>query len=327
MAAVTIAMVLVIAGVWFALQVYPIFAGRGREVVVTVHLGDSLSTIASELHAAGVIASPFAFRIDDLVQGTPIIRAGSYKLRQGSSFSTIRHVLESRPNVFQLTVLPGLTLHEIATLVAGDRGSSFATSFLHDATASLTPSPYAHGQSLEGLIGARTYFVSASTTPRELIHEMVRDFNRQASTVGLTPSTSLHGLDAYQLIVTASIVEKEGYYPRNMPKVARVIFNRLARGMKLQMDSTVLYYLNRDGGSVTHATEQVKTPYNTYLNSGLTPTPICTVSKDAMAAVLHAPKGTWLYFTDVTKSGDEAFSTTFAQQLRNERIAASRGLG
>ncbi|MHB2027258.1 MAG: endolytic transglycosylase MltG, partial [Acidimicrobiales bacterium] len=209
MAAVTIAMVLVIAGVWFALQVYPIFAGRGREVVVTVHLGDSLSTIASELHAAGVIASPFAFRIDDLVQGTPIIRAGSYKLRQGSSFSTIRHVLESRPNVFQLTVLPGLTLHEIATLVAGDRGSSFATSFLHDATASLTPSPYAHGQSLEGLIGARTYFVSASTTPRELIHEMVRDFNRQASTVGLTPSTSLHGLDAYQLIVTASIVEKE----------------------------------------------------------------------------------------------------------------------
>jgi UPF0755 protein len=68
------------------------------------------------------------------------------------------------------------------------------------------------------------------------------------------------------------------------------------------------------------------TPYNTYLNTGLTPTPICTVSTFALNAVLHAPVGTWLYFTLIDKSGKEAFATTFAQQLKNEQLAHKNGL-
>jgi len=93
------------------------------------------------------------------------------------------------------------------------------------------------------------------------------------------------------------------------------------------MDSTVLYSLGQDGGTVTHAMLQTPGPYNTYLNSGLTPTPICAVSTIALNAVLHAPAGPWLYFTVIDKNGDEAFSTTFAQQLKNEGLAASRGIG
>jgi UPF0755 protein len=155
---------------------------------------------------------------------------------------------------------------------------------------------------------------------------MIGSFNHLAAKVGLTPSTRLNGLDAYQLITAASIVEKEGYYPSNMPKVARVIFNRLARGGSLQMDATVLYALGQDGGTVTPAMLKIKSPYNTYLSSGLTPTPICVVSSFSLNAILHAPEGPWLYFEVIDKSGDEAFSTTFAQQLANERLAASRGL-
>ena len=111
-----------------------------------------------------------------------------------------------------------------------------------------------------------------------------------------------------------------------MPKVARVIFNRLARGGPLQMDATVLYALGKDGGTVTPAMLKIPTPYNTYLNAGLTPTPICAVSTIALTAVLHAPAGPWLYFTVINQRGDEAFSTTFAQQLKNERIGASKGI-
>jgi UPF0755 protein len=155
---------------------------------------------------------------------------------------------------------------------------------------------------------------------------MVTKFERKATDLGLTPSTELNGLDAYQLITAASIVEKEGYYPSNMPQVARVIYNRLQRGGPLQMDATVLYYLHRDGGAVTPAMLQTPEPYNTYLNLGLTPTPICTVSKFSINAVLHAPAGSWLYFTVINKNGQEAFSTTFAQQLANERKAQSRGI-
>lgn len=316
-----------VALVWFLLQVDPIFAGEGREVIVTVHPGDSLDTIAGELHAKGVIASPLAFRLDDLLQGSPTVLAGTYELRQGSSFAAVRAVLSSPPNVAVLTASPGLTLKEIAVNLASEKGNAYAERFLAAATPSVTPSPFADGDSLEGLIGDTSYLITRSTTPRELARAMVASFDKEAKEAGLTPSTRLNGLDAYQLVTAASIVEKEGYYPRNMPKVARVIFNRLARGQELQMDATVLYYLGRDGGTVTHAMEETPTPYNTYLNTGLTPTPICTVSSAALAAVLHAPPGPWLYFTVIDKRGDEKFVTTFAQQLKDEELAASRGVG
>jgi len=318
--------VLVVAVAWFVLQVDPLFAGKGKEVIITVHSGDSLSTIAGELHAQGVIASTFAFRLENLFLGSPVVSEGTYQLRQGSSFATVRAVLSHPPNVDVIEATPGLTLHEIALEVASERGVGFANQFAKDATNAVTPSPLGDGASLEGLVGAGTYLVTASTTPGELAERMVKGYVREASSVGLTATTTIEGLNAYQLTTTASIVEKEGYYPRNMPKVARVIFNRLARGGPLQMDSTVLYYFHQDGGAVTHAMLETPTPYNTYLNTGLTPTPICTVSKDALRAVLHAPKGSWLYFTVINKHGDEAFATTFAQQLKNEALAATRGI-
>jgi len=321
-----VVVVLVVVVGWFALQIDPIFAGKGREVIVTVHSGDSFSTIAGELHAKGVIASTFAFRVESLVLGTPQVQAGSYQLRQGSSFAKVRSVLNSAPNVDVVVASPGLTLHEIALSVEGDMGPTYASRFVAAATAAATPSTFATSGSLDGLIGAGTYVISPTTTPAQLADKMVRGFEREAASVGLTPSTMISGLNAYQLITAASIVEKEGYYPSNMPKVARVIFNRLARGGPLQMDSTVLYYFKQDGGTVTSSMLATPTPYNTYLNAGLTPTPICTVSTFALNAVLHAPAGSWLYFTLINKNGDEAFSTTFAQQLANEKIAHARGL-
>ncbi len=122
------------------------------------------------------------------------------------------------------------------------------------------------------------------------------------------------------------MVEKEGYIPVNMPDVARVIYNRLAQDLPLQMDSTVLYALGQDGGPVTSQDLKIQSPYNTYLNKGLTPTPICMPSSDALAAALHPPAGGWLYFVLVQKNGVMAFSDTYAEQQANEQLAKSRGL-
>ena len=161
----------------------------------------------------------------------------------------MRAILGAPPNVNVVTVLPGLTVHEVAYSLASVKGSKYANTFVADATAQQTPSSFGHGSSLEGLIGARTYVIKPPTTPLALAKEMVRSFQKEAAAVGLTPSTVVGGLNAYQLIVAASIVEKEGYYPRNMPQVARVIFNRLARGGPLQMAATVLYFLGLMIGS------------------------------------------------------------------------------
>jgi len=319
-----LAALIVIAVVWFALQVDPIFAGKGREVVITVKDGESFSSIVNDLHEKGVIASPFAFRLESVVLGSPDAQPGTYELREGSSFAAVRSVFSNPPNVF--VVEPGLTLHEVALNLITAQSLTFANQFAADATFSKVSSPYAKGASLEGLIAAGNYLITPSTTPSDLARTMVARFDKVAKSLGLTPKTKVHGLDAYQLIIAASIDEKEGYYPENMPKVARVIFNRLALGGPLQMDSTVLYYFGQDGGTVTHKMLETKTPYNTYLYPGLTPTPICTVSQDSLKAVLRAPKGPWLYFTLVNEDGKMAFATTFAQQLKNEAIGEKNGI-
>ena len=82
-----------------------------------------------------------------------------------------------------------------------------------------------------------------------------------------------------------------------------MVENRLARSMPLQMDSTVLYAIGQDGGPVSSSTEQIRSPYNSYLNSGLPPTPICTSSVAALGATMHPAVGAWLYFTLIDKTG------------------------
>lgn len=317
--------VVVIAIIWFALQYYPL-GGSGRLVMITVHRGDSMSAIAGELHQAGVLASPFAFRVDSFLEGAPLVTPGVYEFAQGADYSNIRSILSGGPNVPQVNVTPGLTVKEVAIDVANQVGNTFASTFLADVTQAAATSLYHPPGSLDGLIGPGLYLITPSETPAQLLAAMQASFVHEAATAGLSPSTTVLGLNAYQVLIAASIVEKEGYYAFNMPDTARVIYNRLAKNMPLQMDSTVLYALGLDGGQVTRAMLQTPTPYNTYLNRGLTPTPICVVSPQALAAVLHPPTGTWLYFVLVNKDGHMAFSITYPQQLAQEAKAAKAGL-
>src|ERR1019366_6494440 len=127
-----IVLVVLVVG-WFTLQIDPIFAGKGKEVIVTVHPGESVAAIAGELRATGVIASPFAFRLENLILGTPLIRAGTYEMRQGSSFASVRAILSAPPNVDVVTVAAGLTLHEMALDVANVKGAKYANTFVVDA--------------------------------------------------------------------------------------------------------------------------------------------------------------------------------------------------
>ncbi len=317
--------VLVLVLTWFALQYFPP-GGSGREVLITVHRGDSMAVIAGDLHRAGVIASAFTFRVDSFLEGAPLVVPGVYELAQGASYPDIRSILSGGPNVPQVDVVPGVTIKEIALDVANSVGNTFASSFLSAARAAAAASPYHPQGTLDGLVGPGLYLITPGETPAQLLAAMQRGFATEAAQAGLTPTSTNEGLDAYQLLTAASIVEKEGYYAKNMPDVARVIYNRLVRQMPLQMDSTVLYALGLDGGTVTHAMLQTPTPYNTYLNAGLTPTPICVVSPQALQAVLHPPAGDWLYFVLVKKDGTMAFSATYQEQLAQEAKAAKAGL-
>jgi len=315
------------AGTWYEFQAHPL-GGPGKGVIIEVRRGESEGAVLGDLASHGVIASSFAFRLSFIVHGTPPTEPGLYYFHRNQTFGAVRSVLEGGTDVYIFDLQPGYTAAEVAVRVAAVPGlsdTSFAAALRSGAVHS--PLQVPGSTDLEGMLGVGDYDVVPGETATQLLAAMVARFDREADEAGLPGAAHGFGLTPYQLVTVASIVEKEGYIEKNMGMVARVIYNRLAKGMPLQMDSTVLYSLGQDGGPVTPADEKVDTPYNTYLHTGLPPTPIATPSPTALRSAADPPAGDWLYFELVNKDGTEQFSATYAEQLAAEQLAASEGLG
>jgi UPF0755 protein len=317
---------------------YKSAAGGGRPgpaVVVSVRPGASFAAVAGLLARQQVVGSALAFRLYAFFHGTPTVEAGDYQLPRHDSFAAAAAVLGAPPNVIPLVVQPGITMSELAAKAATIPGHSRG-SFLQAAAAVAPNSPFAPAgeTSLEGLLGLGRYLVRPGETDRQVLTAMERRFTAEAQNLDLTGAAAALGITPYQAIIVASIVQKEAFTSgassavgmANAPKVARVIYNRLAAGMALQMDSTVLYAENRDGGPVSRQDLSLASPYNTYRTPGLTPTPICFPSTQALQAALHPAAGPWLYFVLTSADGAETFSSTLAQQLQAEAVARRRGL-
>jgi UPF0755 protein len=312
---------------WYELEAHAL-GSPGPQVVVTVHQGESTSSVIDALSQQHVIGSSLAFQVSEVFHGTPTVLPGSYAMHQNLAFSEVRTLLAAGPNIYPVDVRPGFTFSEVAEQVDSVPGHSEggfakteASGAVHSTIAATDPN------NLEGMLGTGTYLVLPGESDTTILTDMVQRFDHDSAAAGLTSaSATALGMTPYQVLIAASIVEKEGYIPVNMPDTARVIYNRLAQGTPLQMDSTVLYALGQDGGPVTAQDLKIQSPYNTYLNNGLTPTPICMPSMDALQAAVHPPPGAWLYFVLVNKNGTMAFSDTYAEQLANEQLAKSRGL-
>jgi UPF0755 protein len=301
---------------------------HGPQVIATVRSGTGADQLADTLQSKGVIGSSLAYRIWSQFHTVPAVLPGSYAFSKNSSFTTVDRVISAGPNVFPLDIPPGFTVAEVALRVGQLPGHTEA-GFAAVATSGAVRSPWqpAGSTNLDGLLGTGEYVAVPGETDTQLLTAMVDRFDRLADNVDLKAGAARLGLTPYQVIIMASIVEKEGVITKNLGPVARVILNRLANDMPLQMDSTVLYAEGRDGGTVTAGDLAVHSPYNTYLNKGLTPTPICFPSRASLQAALDPPTGSWLYFVVVQNDGTEAFADTFAEQQANEALAQQRGLG
>ncbi len=308
---------------WYEGQVH---AGPpGAQVILDVARGSSVNAVARQLAGRHVTSSSLALRIYDFFHGTPVVDAGLFAFRRHESLADVQARLKAGPNV--LEVPAGFTAWETAERLdqlPGHDGSRFSAAV--DDRGVVSPYEPAGTGNLDGLLAPGDYVVGPHESAPSLLSQMVTRFDTEAAAARLSAGAAALGVTPYQAVIVASIVEKEGVYPQNLAKVARVVYNRLSLGMPLQMDSTVLYALHQDGGLVTPADERIPSPYNTYLNTGLPPTPICFPSPAALAAALHPAAGSWLYFVLVSSDGTEAFSDTLAQQEANEQLAESRGL-
>jgi UPF0755 protein len=201
---------------------------------------------------------------------------------------------------------------------SGIAASAYAKVLKHPASLGLPG--YANGNP-EGYLFPATYEVLPHETALGVLRGMVQRFDQEAVAVNLPAAASQVHLPQRQVIIMASLVQAEGGRLSDYPKIARVIYNRLAQGIPLQLDSTVLYGLNTYG--ILASGQQLKSPspYNTYRHKGLTPGPIDSPGNAAIQAVLHPAAGNWIYFVTVNpKTGETKFTSSPAQfeQFRQE---------
>lgn len=171
----------------------------------------------------------------------------------------------------------------------------------------------------EGYLFPATYPLEKNgkrATPDSLLSAMVDTANQKFGGAPIAAGAQRNAMNVYQAVTIASIVQAEAATKADMAKVARVIFNRLERGMPLQMDSTVNYALKRSTLRTTEADTRIESPYNSYQRMGLPPTPIGSPGDEAMHAAISPAAGDWLYFVTV-KAGDTRFTADYAEHQRN----------
>ncbi|MET8570265.1 endolytic transglycosylase MltG [Streptomyces sp. NPDC004783] len=168
----------------------------------------------------------------------------------------------------------------------------------------------------EGYLYPATYPLGEQPTPEKLLAAMVETANRKFHGAPVAAGAQRNALNVYQAVTIASIVQAEAATKDDMGKVARVIFNRMERGMPLQMDSTINYALGRSTLATTTEDTRIESPYNSYQRMGLPPTPIDNPGDDALRAAIAPTPGDWLYFVTV-KPGDTRFTADYAEHQRN----------
>ncbi|MGW2375843.1 MULTISPECIES: endolytic transglycosylase MltG [Kitasatospora] len=295
------------------------YAGQGDgRVQVSVPEGAGLSQIASALVRNGVVASSLAFtRAAKGSAAAGRIQPGTYTLKQKMSAAAALSILIDPANANGLTIPEGWRGYQIYAAI--DKKLNLPEGTTQKAAkeqgAELGLPDFANG-SPEGYLFPARYAVTDSTTPLDLLKQMVDRAGKEFSQDDAKVVAQNLGQSLYGLVTVASMVQGEADNTEDMGKVARVIYNRLAKGMPLQLDSTINYALGRSTLNTTVTDTNLDSPYNTYLHPGLPPSPISNPGRQAIMAALDPTPGDWLYFVTV-KPGDTRFTDSFEVHQRN----------
>ena len=330
---VVVVVVLVGGGVWWASRQINPGGHPGRRVTVVIPAGSSSSQIGNLLVAAKVIhGSGTLFRYYVRLQSAAPLLAGTYSLATNESYQSVISVLSQGPKLVthHLVIPEGYTLRQIAERVARLPGMHFsATSFLALSSQGSVRSAYEPPgvNDLEGLVFPATYpVVVGTTTEASLLESMVAAFSNYGSEIGVRSAAARHHLTPYQLVTLASIVQGEAKLDADRPKVASVIYNRLANGTTLGADSTLIYALRLRNPSINinSIDYQQDNPYNTRIHKGLPPTPIDNPGLPSLEAAARPAATSYQYFVEVNPDGKLGFATTGAgfTQLQAECRAA-----
>ncbi|MFB4272709.1 endolytic transglycosylase MltG [Nonomuraea sp. GTA35] len=306
------------------------FDGPGSgAVTVRIAPGSSAEAIGSALADAGVVASARSFvNVTEDRAVSDRLRPGHYRLRKGMAAGAALDLLLSPAAriVRRVTVPEGMRVSEVLTRLSKQAGLSLQA--LKGVDTALVGLPeYANG--LEGFLFPATYEIEPGDTAVDVLAAMAERFAAAARHVGLEEQAPRVNLTPLQVVTVASLIQAEGGTDADYPKISRVIYNRLARNMPLEIDSTVLYAQNRRTLKVTERDTKVNSPYNTYRHKGLPPGPIANPGEKALMAALNPAEGDWRWFvtTDpahrITKfTSKESEFVRYREEL-NKNLGAS----
>ncbi|CAB4919410.1 MAG: endolytic transglycosylase MltG [Actinobacteria bacterium] len=327
---VAVVLVLVVVGLAFAVYRWlsaslevDDYSGSGTgEVVVTVSRGDSLTQIARTLASADVVKSADAFvTAASADERSASLGPGRYSLRaKMSGREALLLMLDPISRAQSRIVLPeGLRIGETIDVIAA------ATEISKKSLVAALEKPAPLGlpdwadSNAEGFLFPATYEVAGDEDAEAILAALVSRFNQASSDIGLEERAVELGITPYQALIVASLVQAEGV-PNDFAKVARVIYNRIDAGMPLQFDSTVSYALGIDEISLNADQLATDSPYNTYENTGLPPTPINSPGEAAIEAALSPARGKWLYFVAVNPDTKETkFTKSYDKFLEYKR--------
>jgi UPF0755 protein len=303
---------------WSALQ-RP-HAGFRSPTRLTVASGKSVSAILADLESAEVIGDARLARLWLRVQGDPPLQAGEYELRPPlSTPQVLGKLIRGEVAAHRVTVVEGLTLEETAAHLAA-RGFGDPQRLL---AAMRDPTPIADldagATDLEGYLFPDSYTFTRDADERAVVAAMVANFRRRWRTAVEPALPAGASPPVRELVTLASIVEKEARLAEERPLIAAVYANRLAQGMGLYADPTIIFALKRLGrwdGNLRRRDLALDSPYNTYRFAGLPPGPICSPGAGSLVAAAQPADVPYLYFVS-RNDGSHVFATTLAEHNRN----------
>jgi UPF0755 protein len=293
----------------------------GKTVEVEIPEGTSMTEVGEILEDEGVIKKALGFRIVSYFQGGDEgIQAGTYQLTTGlSARDALDRMLEGPEVEFITVTFPeGSWLPEFAEKLDEDtdiRGRDF----LRVLESGKVKSNILPGDSnnFEGLLFPSTYQIIEEDTARSLAQRLVDETEKQLDKVDTSAAEAM-GYSKYEILTIASMIEAEAGVSRDRGKIARVIYNRLDRGMALGIDATVIYALGERKNSLTSEDLEVDSPFNTRKVVGLPPTPIGAPGAEAIKAAANPVDGPWLYYVLSDCDGRHAFSVDYNDFLADK---------
>lgn len=313
-----------VLGIFLLFSVYTAYKLNHKQDIqaqILIKKGTPTPQIASRLKEKGIIDFPLLFIVYSKLKGGSL-KAGYYQFSGRYSMVEIYNILnQGLVKEYVFTIIPGDNLFTIAAKLQAE-GIIPEKEFLDFSFNPQNIKKFGlEGDSFEGYFPPETYYIPYRATLEDIVRIFLKVFEKRY--MPYAEKFKNREINFYQGMIIASMIEKEAYLEEEKPKIAGVIFNRLKKGMRLQIDATVIYALmleKKYSGKLRKEDMRFKSPFNTYTEKGLPPTPICSFTVSSLEAVLNPEKHSYLYYVLSKDRKRHVFSEDYETHLKNIQI-------